>query len=104
MAPTLVEAIDAAALELPAVERREAGGEVTWSAGGVAFAAAGTGTAEFRLDAVLARAALGTPDTSPSRRGAGWIAFAPQELDRFALDRATSWLAAAYRRAASRLA
>jgi hypothetical protein len=54
---------------------------------------------EFRLDPIVARAALGTPDTSASSRGPEWVAFSPAELDRFAVDRALAWLGAAHRRA-----
>jgi hypothetical protein len=94
-----VVAIETAAADLPDVERTDANGAITWSRGAVPFAVVTDAVAEFRLDAVVARAALGTPDTTPSRRGADWIAFAPPILDRFALDRATAWLAAAHRRA-----
>ena len=47
----------------------------------------------------IAKAALSTPDTRPSPRGAGWIAFTPATTDRFALDRAEAWVRLAYRRA-----
>ena len=55
--------------------------------------------AEFRLDPAVAAAALRTPDTSPSPRGADWVAFSPAALDGHALDRAKAWLASAWRRA-----
>jgi hypothetical protein len=98
---TLAEAIDEAAGRLPGVERRAtAGGGVEWFIAGRPFAAVQVGTVEFRLDPVVARAALGTPDTSVSGRGAEWVAFSPGELDRFAVDRAMAWLGAAHRRAA----
>jgi len=99
---TLAEAIEDAAGRLPGVEGREtAGGGVEWSVGGRAFAAVQAETVEFRLDPVVARAALGTPDTSVSARGPEWVAFSPGELDRFAVDRAVAWLGAAHRRATS---
>ena len=47
----------------------------------------------------MASAALRTPDTAASPRGSDWVAFAPAELDRHAIDRATAWLASAWRRA-----
>ena len=93
---TLAEALAAAAADLDGV----GDGEPEWSVGGIVFAAVtAPGTAEFRLEPIVARAALGTPDTGPSNRGADWVAFRPKELDRFALDRATAWLGSAYRNA-----
>lgn len=93
--------MDAAAERLPGTKRREMpGGAIEWLVAGRPFAAAQAGIAEFRLDSVVARAALGTPDTSVSGRGAEWVAFSPGELDRFAVDRAVAWLGAAHRRAA----
>jgi hypothetical protein len=98
---TLAEAVEDAAGRLPGVERREVPGSgIEWLFGGRPFAAARAGSVEFRLDPVVARAALGTPDTSVSGRGAEWVAFSPAELDRFAVDRALAWLGAAHRRAA----
>jgi hypothetical protein len=98
---TLAEAIDDVAKTLPGVERRDVqGGGFEWLVAGRPFAAVQAGRAEFRLDPVVARAALGTPDTTVSARGAEWVAFSPAELDRFAVDRALAWLGAAHRRAA----
>jgi len=98
---TLAEAIDDAAERLPGVERRDmAGGGIEWLVASRPFAAVGAERVEFRLDPIVARAALGTPDTSVSARGAEWVAFSPSELDRFAVDRAMAWLGAAHRRAA----
>jgi hypothetical protein len=97
---TLAQAVDDAAGRLPGVERREtAGGGIEWLVAGRPFAAAHAQTVEFRLDPVVARAALGTADTSASGRGTEWVAFSPPELDRFAVDRAVAWLGAAHRRA-----
>jgi hypothetical protein len=75
-------------------------GDVTWTRGGRAFAAAsGDGSrAEFQLDPAVAAAALRTPDVVSSERGPGWVAFAPAELDDHATDRAVAWLASAHRR------
>lgn len=98
---TLAEAIDDAAGRLPGMERREvAGGGIEWLVAGRPFAAAEAASVEFRLDPIVARAALGTPDTSVSGRGPEWVTFSPGELDRFAVDRAVAWLGAAHRRAA----
>jgi hypothetical protein len=98
---TLAAVLDEAAAELEDAERSGAtnGDTVTWSIGGVTFAAVTGGRAEFRLDPMVASAALRTPDTASSPRGAGWVAFAPTDLDRHAIDRATAWLASAWRRA-----
>ncbi len=91
---TLVEVLEAAAAAAGA-ERATEGSTTVWSISGRPFAAAGADGAEFRLKPIVARAALGTPDTSASRRGGAWIAFRPPELDRFAIDRATAWFASA---------
>jgi hypothetical protein len=57
---------------------------------------------EVALDGPVAKAALATPDTRPSSRGAGWVNFTPATVDRFALDRAGAWIRLAYRRAGGR--
>lgn len=66
---------------------------------GRVFAAVGVNLLEVALDPPIATAALRTPDTRPSPRGAGWIAFTPPVTDRFALDRAEAWIRLAHRRA-----
>jgi hypothetical protein len=91
--------LEAAAADLEAADRRAAGDGVEWSIGGIVFASAQGGRAEFRLAPPVAAAALRTPDTAASPRGGDWVAFAPTELDRHAIDRATAWLASAWRRA-----
>jgi len=75
-------------------------GAVTWSRSGRLFAvlAADGGSAEFGLDPAVAAAAARTPDVEASRRGAGWVVFAPQDLDDHAADRAVAWLSSAHRR------
>ena len=75
-------------------------GAVTWSRGGRPFAAvaADGATAEFALDPAVAAAAIRTPDVTVSRRGPGWVTFAPAELDDHAADRAVAWFASAHRR------
>jgi hypothetical protein len=99
-AASLEQVLAEAAAELEAVdEAATPGGAVEWSIDGIVFAAVNGGRAEFRLDPMVAAAALRTPDTSPSPRGGDWVAFAPPELDRHAIDRATAWLASAWRRA-----
>ena len=93
--------LDDASAELEEVEKTVDGatGALEWSIGGRVFATAVGGRAEFRLDPAVADAALRTPDTSRSGRGADWVAFAPGDIDRHAIDRATAWLASAWRRA-----
>jgi hypothetical protein len=98
-APDLAQIIEASASELEAAERRPTNGGAEWSIGGVAFAAVESHTAEFRLAPPVVAAALRTPDTSRSPRGADWVFFRPATLDQHAVDRATAWLASAWRRA-----
>jgi hypothetical protein len=98
---TLGELLVEAAADLPGIETATSpGGDVTWTRGGRAFAAAaGDGSrAEFLLDPAVAAAALRTPDVASSERGPSWVAFAPTELDDHAADRAVAWLASAHRR------
>jgi hypothetical protein len=75
-------------------------GTTTWSRLGRPFAVVGADgrSAEFGLDPAIATAAARTPDVEASRRGPGWVAFAPAELDDHAADRAVAWLASAHRR------
>ena len=72
-----------------------------WRRGGRPFAALAGDAAEFRLDPLVASAALRTPDTSASKRGADWVASARADVDEHAVDRAQAWLASAWRRAES---
>ncbi len=105
---TLGGIVGDAAAKLSGVERRDSDGGTEWSIGGALFATvsrAPGGTperAEFRLDPVVLRAALGTPDTARSPRGDDWVAFSPPDLDRIAIDRAIAWLGSAHRRAFGR--
>jgi hypothetical protein len=79
-----------------------AGPMTTWSVGGVAFATLAGSAAEFRLDPLVAGAALRTPDTATSERGPEWVSFSPAILDDGAVDRAEAWFLSAARRAATR--
>jgi hypothetical protein len=97
---TLGDVLAGAAEGLDAVGSTDAGGTTTWTRGGSAFAALADDRAEFRLDAAVARAALRTPDTSPSSRGADWVAFAPAIVDEGVVDRAEAWFLSAHRRVA----
>jgi hypothetical protein len=97
----LSELLEGAAADLDPVEAVIDGDGVEWSRSGRAFAAVGPAGAAFRLPSVIGRAALGTPNTSTSERGPDWVAFAPPELDRTAVDRAVAWFEAAWRHAAA---
>ena len=94
-ATELRAATEQALASLPDVEAYDG----SWSRGGTVFAALNGSTIEIRLGATIAPAAIRTPDTRPSPRGADWIAFSPTELDGHALDRLGAWLEAAHRRA-----
>lgn len=93
--------IETAAAALDDVEGRELGAGMEWATRGVVFAAAAGSRAEFRLARPVVAAALRTPDTEESGRGADWVVFGPAALDGHAVDRAQAWLASAWRRARS---
>ena len=94
---SLADILAAAAEELDGIVTDAAGGSTTWSAAGRAFATLTGDRAEFHLDPLVARAALRTPDTGPSTRGAEWVSFAPAILDDPAVDRAEAWFLSAHR-------
>lgn len=96
---TLRALLDEAVGDLDDVESVEVGQGVEWRRGGRTFAVADGEVAEFRLDPLVAKAALRTPDTQPSKLGPDWVRFSPQALDGHAVDRAEAWLASAWRRA-----
>lgn len=86
--------------ELPGVASELApDGSLTWSRAGRPFAvvSAEGSVAEFALDLAVADAASRTPDVTLSRRGPGWVAFAPTVLDDHAADRAAAWFASSHR-------
>jgi hypothetical protein len=86
------DVLDEAAAAHPAVNRHETGGVTTFQVGGRPFAAASGGRAEFLLKPDIARAAMRTPGTQPSKRGPDWVVFEPpDDLDRYDLDRLRSW-------------
>jgi hypothetical protein len=73
-----------------------------YARGRVAFAhRTGEEVIELRLGAEIADAALRTPDTQPSSRGAGWVTFAPRTWDDHARDRLEAWFRVAWRLAES---
>jgi hypothetical protein len=98
---TIEDVLTAAAQDAAGVVTADDAGAITWSVGGLVFAARAGSRAEFRLDPLVARAALRTPDTVPSPRGSDWVAFAPAELDDAAVDRAEAWFLSAHRRASA---
>lgn len=99
---SLDERIGAVLEELDDVTRTREGDLELLAAGGRLFAVVGADFLEVALEGPVARAALDTPDTRPSPRGAGWVVFSPAATDRFALDRAEAWMRFAHRRAATR--
>jgi hypothetical protein len=99
---SLEERLRTVIASLAAVIRDVEGPAERLSADGSVFAVVSPGLLEVALDQRVARAALATQDTRPSSRGAGWVAFTPGAADRFALDRAESWIRFAYRRALDR--
>jgi hypothetical protein len=96
---SLESVLETAAAELAEVDRNRGSAGTQWSTHGIVFAAVAGNRAEFRLAPPVVAAALRTPDTARSPRGADWVAFAPASLDGHAIDRATAWLASAWRRA-----
>ncbi len=97
---TLDERLGLVIEDLAGVTQRRDGDVVLLAVRGRVFAVVGADFLEVALDAPVASAALRTPDTRSSPRGAGWIAFSPAHADRFALDRAEAWLRLGHRRAA----
>ncbi len=99
---TLADVLAEAAEDLAGVSATvDPAGGVLWDRTGRPFASVAVDgvSADFRLDPAVAAAALRTPDTGPSRRGADWVRFAPSELDDHAIDRAEAWFGSAWRRA-----
>jgi hypothetical protein len=86
--------------QLAEVDRIDGEEGAVWQRSGRPFAALAGDVLEVRLQPPVARAALRTPDTGPSRRGEGWVRFVPPTLDQFATDRVTSWIESAWRHAA----
>ncbi len=64
--------------DLDDVTRRRDGETILLAVGGRVFAVLGPDLLEVALDPPVAAAALRTPDTRPSPRGTGWIAFTPR--------------------------
>lgn len=84
----------------------DGGGTLSFEHGGSRFAYLSTTEdgqeiLEVRLRPDIADAALRTPDTTTSKRGAGWVRFAPRDIDAQVMDRAKAWLLSAWRAASS---
>lgn len=97
---TLDECVEAVIEQVGGVTRERDGESVAFAVGGRVFAVLMPDLLEVALDPAVAAAALRTPDTLPSSRGRGWVAFTPTGIDRHALDRAEAWVRLAHRRAA----
>ena len=95
---SLDERVEAVIEDLDGVTRHREDESVVFAAAGRPFAVLMQDVLEVSLDKAVATAALRTPNTIASSRGAGWIAFTPEAIDRFALDRAEAWLRSAHRR------
>jgi hypothetical protein len=65
--------------------------EWTWGARQIVIAVTKGGMAEIRLRPDVAKAAMKTPDVTPSALGSSWVAFIPRVIDRFAEDRLRAW-------------
>ena len=98
---TLGEILATSAEDLADVSVTTDGEITTWSTAGRPFATLAGEWAEFRLDPMVARAALRTADTSPSMRGPDWVVFAPSTMDDPAIDRSEAWFLSAHRLAAA---
>jgi hypothetical protein len=92
--------LEALAAGLTGVSAERSAGQVSWSAGGHAFAVLTDDALELRLSAPVAAAAANTPETEPSARGVGWVRFTPTALDARAIDRLEAWFAFGARHAA----
>ncbi|HEU0245136.1 MAG TPA: hypothetical protein VFQ75_14635 [Candidatus Limnocylindrales bacterium] len=99
---SLDERVGAVIDDLGGVDRLRDHGTLAFAAGDIVFAVLTDDRLEAALDDTVLKAALRTPDTAASPRGAGWIAFAPSAVDRYALDRAEAWVRFAHRRATGR--
>jgi hypothetical protein len=99
---SLDERVETVVDGLAGVERRRDGEAIAYAVNGRVFATLDGERLEAALDAAVSKAALRTPDTAASPAGAGWIAFTPRVVDRYALDRAEAWVRFAHRHASGR--
>ncbi|HEY5488112.1 MAG TPA: hypothetical protein VIK06_10720 [Candidatus Limnocylindrales bacterium] len=98
---TPAEAMDRLAVRLDGVRRSVVANAVEYDRAGVVFATRQADLLSFHLREEVVSAALKTPDTAPSARGAEWIALASAASDQFTLDRAAAWFESAWRLAGS---
>lgn len=96
---TLDERVESVVEALDGVERRRNGLAVSYLVDQRVFAVLAGDVLEVLLDPIVGSAALRTSGTRALPGKAGWLAFAPATIDRFALDRAEAWVRSAYRRA-----
>lgn len=89
--------VDRLCVELDGIERRESGRTVEFVRGGLVFAVREGVHLSFRLRPEIVQAALRTPGTSRSARGAEWVALESGEMDAFTMDRARAWFETAWR-------
>jgi len=94
---SLEEALLGEAAELAGLTVRTAGTSHEFMVGSRIVATLDGPVAEFRLDPAVAAAALRTPGTRRSPSTPDRIAFQPDDLDLYALDRAVAWLRSAAR-------
>lgn len=75
----------------------DAASTVDYARDGRPFAVVDGSALELRMNPEVAVAAARTTFTTASRRGNGWIRFAPPSVDQFVLDRAEAWFLSAWR-------
>jgi hypothetical protein len=98
----LAELFSELAGDLDELEVAEGPDGVEYRRRGRAFSAVDARGAEFRLRPEVTQAVLRTPAVARSGRGGDWVRFAPESVDRFALDRAEAWFLSAWRLAGER--
>lgn len=82
----------------PRVATREGRDETMWEVGATPVVVLRGTTVEFRLRGDMVAAALRTPGTTASSRGAEWITFEwPDEPERYDVDRLRAWFEMAAR-------
>lgn len=97
---TMAEAVAEAAGDVGAETATDERGVTEYRRDGLVFAAVGGETVEVHLHPEIAEAALNTPATSASDRGAGWVRLAPAAPTENDADRAKAWFLSAWRNAA----
>lgn len=85
--------------ELGEVATATSGAAIEFRRGSLAFAVLRDGQVSLRLRPDIAEAALRTPGTSMSTRGADWIEFQPNPSDQQDIDRLQAWLTIGWRTA-----